>query len=116
MCAFQSAIMSGSTDRLAALLCSDIRVTTDSGGKAVAARRALEGDEAIAVLGRAHSWWDGCVWTNTNIGGGRGAMLTKDDEPILAMTFDYSEGGEISDVFITRNPAKLARLDPVVIL
>ena len=113
--AFQSAINSGSTTLLAGLLSSDIRLTTDSGGKAIAALRILEGDEVLTVLSHAHIWWAGCVWTITDISGGRGAILTKDDAPILTLSFDYNDAGQVSDIFITRNPDKLARLDPVVI-
>ncbi|MEO8179798.1 MAG: hypothetical protein ABI895_13270 [Deltaproteobacteria bacterium] len=31
------------------------------------------------------------------------------------LSFDYNDTGQVSDIFITRNPDKLARLDPVVI-
>ncbi len=113
--AFQSAIASGSTTQLAALLSSDIRLTTDSGGKAIAALRILEGDEVLAVLSRAHIWWEGYLWTITDIGGGRGAILTQDDRPMLTLSFGYDAAGQVSDIFITRNPDKLAHLDPVVI-
>lgn len=113
--AFRSAITSGSTAQLAALLSTDIRVTTDSGGKVIAARRILEGDEVLALLSHAHSWWEGCRWTITDINGGRGAILTQDDQPMLTLSFSYNEVGQVSDIFITRNPDKLAHLGPVVI-
>jgi hypothetical protein len=74
--AFRSAITSGSTAQLAALLSSDIRLTMDSGGKAIAARRILEGDEVLYVLSQAHHWWAECRWAITDINGGRGAILT----------------------------------------
>ena len=113
--AFQSAITSGSTDQLASLLSSDIRLTTDSGGKAIAARRILEGEEVLTVLQRARDWWGGCTWTITDMNGGRGAILTNDGQPMLTLSFDYNDAGQVSDVFITRNPEKLSRLEPVVI-
>jgi RNA polymerase sigma factor (sigma-70 family) len=113
--AFQTAVMSGSTAQLAGLLSSDIRLTTDSGGKAAAILRVLEGEEVLAILSRAHVWWEDYRWTFTDMSGGRGAILTKDDQPMLTISFGYSETGQVSDIFVTRNPDKLARLDPIVI-
>ena len=57
--AFQSAVMSGSTQQLAALLSSDIRLTTDTGGKTVAATRILEREDVFNALSRAPVWWEG---------------------------------------------------------
>jgi RNA polymerase sigma factor (sigma-70 family) len=111
--AFQSAVTSGSTAQLAALLSSDIHLTADSGGKAMASRRVLEGDEVLNVLSRLHVWWEGLLWEITDIGGGRGAILSKDDQPVLTLSFAYNEKGLVRDIFITMNPEKLARLDPV---
>lgn len=113
--AFQSAITSGSTTQLVALLSSDIRLTIDSGGKAIAALRILEGAEVLHVLDQAHSWWADCRWVITNINGGRGAILTQDDQPVLTLSFHYNEAGLVSDIFMMRNPDKLAHLGPVVI-
>ena len=113
--AFETAVMRGSTAELAELLSSDIRLTTDSGGKAIAALRVLEGDEVLVILSRARAWWGGCTWTITDIGGTRGAILTQDGQRILALSFAYDVDGLVTDIFITRNPDKLARLDPVLI-
>jgi hypothetical protein len=58
--AFEAAITSGNTAQLTEMLSSDIRLTTDSGGKASAVLRVLEGEEVLLVLKRAHGWWKGC--------------------------------------------------------
>jgi RNA polymerase sigma factor (sigma-70 family) len=109
--AFQTAVLSGSTGELAAILSADIRVTTDSDGKAAAALRVLEGAEALSVLARAHLWWRPCVWTFANINGGRGAILTSaGGEPVLALSFACNELTQICDLNITRNPSKLRHL------
>ena len=113
--AFKVAITSGSTTQLASLLSSDIRLTTDSGGKAIAALRVLEGDEVVVILARAHTWWEEYTWTITDLNGGRGAILTKDGEPMLTISFSYNEAGQVNHIFVTRNPDKLARLEPLVI-
>jgi RNA polymerase sigma-70 factor, ECF subfamily len=111
--AFQSAVMSGSTNQLAALLSSDIRLTTDTGGKTVAATRILEREDVFNALSRAHAWWEGCQWEITDMNGGRGAILKKNGRPTLTISLSCNEAALVSDIFITLNPAKLARLEPV---
>ena len=111
--AFQSAVMSGSTHQLAALLSSDVRLTTDTGGKTVAATRILEHEDAFTALSRAHVWWDGCEWEITDMNGGRSAILKKNGRPALTISLSCNEAGLVGDIFITLNPAKLARLEPV---
>lgn len=113
--AFQSAVMSGSTSQLAALLSSDIRLTTDTGGKTVAATRILEGEDVLNALRQAHVWWEGCQWEITDLNGGRGAILKKDGRTALTISLSCNEAGLVGDIFITLNPAKLARLQPVEI-
>ena len=111
--AFEMAVMNGGTAQLAALLSSDIRMTTDTGGKTVAATRVLESEDVLSALGRAHVWWEGLHWRITDINGGRGAILTKNGQPALTISLACNETGLISDIFITLNPDKLARLEPV---
>lgn len=111
--AFQSAVMSGSTNQLAVLLSSDIRLTTDTGGKTVAATRILEREDVFNALSRAHVWWEGCQWEITDMNGGLGAILKKDGRPTLTISLSCNEAGLVSDIFITLNPDKLARLEPV---
>jgi len=111
--AFESAVMSGATHQIAALLSSDIRLTTDTGGKAAAATRILEREDVFNALRRAHLWWQGCEWEITDMNGGRGAILRKNGRTALTITLSWNEAGRVSDVFITLNPDKLARLEPV---
>jgi RNA polymerase sigma factor (sigma-70 family) len=111
--AFQSAVMSGSTTQLSALLSTDIRLTTDTGGKTVAATRVLEGEDVINALSRARVWWDGCEWEITDLNGGRGAILTKNGRRALTIDLACNQVGLVSDIFVTLNPDKLARLEPV---
>jgi RNA polymerase sigma-70 factor, ECF subfamily len=111
--AFQSAVMSGSTNQLAALLSSDIRLTTDTGGKTVAATRILEREDVFNALSRAHVWWEGCDWEITDMNGGRSAILKRDGQPALTISLSCDQAGLVSDIFITLNPDKLARLEPV---
>jgi DNA-directed RNA polymerase specialized sigma24 family protein len=111
--AFQSAVMSGNTTQLSALLSTDIRLTTDTGGKVVAATRVLEAEDVLSALSRAHIWWEGYRWEITDINGGRGAILTKSGQPALTITLACDEAGLVTDIFIVLNPDKLARLGTV---
>ena len=106
--------MSGSTNQLAALLSSDIRLTTDTGGKTVAATRILEREDTFNALSRAQVWWEGCQWEITDMNGGRSAILKKNGRPTLTISLSCNEAGLVSDIFITLNPAKLARLEPSI--
>ena len=111
--AFQSAVMNGSTTQLAALLSGDIRLTTDAGGKTIAATQILEGQEVFSALSRAHVWWQGCHWEIVDMNGGRGAILSRLDQPGLTISLACNDAGLLSDIFITLNPDKLAHLEPV---
>lgn len=111
--AFQSAVMSGSTNQLALLLSSDIRLTTDTGGKTLAATRILEHDDVFSALSRAHVWWQGCQWEIADLNGGRSAILKKNGQPALTISLVCNGAGLVSDIYITLNPDKLAHLEPV---
>jgi hypothetical protein len=43
----------------------------------------------------------------------RGAILTKNGQPALTISLACNEAGLVSDIFITLNPDKLARLGPI---
>jgi RNA polymerase sigma factor (sigma-70 family) len=109
--AFQSAVMSGNTSQLAELLSANVRLTADSGGKAIAATQVLEDEAVLNALSRAHVWWQGCDWEITDINGGRGAILSKDSRPCLTLNLACDEAGLLSDIFMTLNPDKLVRLE-----
>jgi RNA polymerase sigma-70 factor (ECF subfamily) len=113
--AFQTAIRQGTPTELLRYLSLDVRLTTDSGGKAAAALRVLEGAEVLDFLNRARTWWDGYVWTISDLNAGRGAILTKDGQPVLTLSFGFDESGHINDIFIMRNPDKLGHLGPIFI-
>ena len=53
---FQTAVINGRTTQLAAFLSSDLRLTTDTGGKPHRRPRVLEGEDVFSALGRAHAW------------------------------------------------------------
>ena len=112
LAAFQGAIASGATADLAALLSDDIRLTADGGGKAPAILEVLQGKAEVMafVMGVLRQFWTALDWIPTDINGGRGAILREGAATIATLSFAYDEAGRASDVYIMRNPDKLARL------
>jgi hypothetical protein len=98
-----------------ALLSADVRLTTDSGGKTIAATRVLQSEDVLNALMRAYVWWKDCDWKFVDMNGGRGAILSTNGQPGLTITLASGEPGKLSDVFITLNPDKLIHLEPVSI-
>ncbi len=115
--AFEQAIVSGATDDLASLLSADIRLVADSGGKAVAIRRTLEGIGEVSTFlaGGLHRYWPGLEWVRADINGNRGLLIRMDGRTEAAVSFSYDAEDRLAGIFIMRNPDKLARLDPVVV-
>jgi RNA polymerase sigma factor (sigma-70 family) len=113
LAAFQSAIASGATAELAALLSDEVKLTADGGGKAAAIREVLHGKAAVMAFltGVLRRFWTALDWIPADINGGRGAILRQDGATIATLSFGYDEAGKASDVYIMRNPDKLARLD-----
>ncbi len=112
LAAFQGAIASGTPAQLAALLSDDIRLAADGGGKVPAVARTLSGKQEVLafMVDRLHEWWADYGWTRADINGSRGFILTKDDATVATVTFGYDEDGRATDIFIMRNPDKLAGL------
>jgi RNA polymerase sigma-70 factor (ECF subfamily) len=110
--AFHGAITSGTPSQLTALLSDDIRLSADGGGKVVTIGRTLSGrQEVLAFLvDRLHAWWADYGWMRADISGSRGLILTKNDATVAAVTFGYDTDGRVTDIFIMRNPDKLAGL------
>lgn len=113
--AFQSAIQTGNPEQLATLLSGDIRLTADGGGKAAAALRVIEGGDVMLFLKRVGEIWKQLDWRFVDMNGGRGAIISQNGVPLLTMSFACDDAERISDIFIMRNPDKLAHLEPVAI-
>lgn len=109
--AFHSAITSGSTQGLAAMLSEDVELCADGGGKASAIRETLYGLEAVlAFVGESLSrYWRDYQWQEVEINGGRGVVL-RGEEVVAALSFGYDVEGRVNRVFIMRNPDKLVGL------
>lgn len=112
LCAFQAAVAGGTTARLAALLSDEVRFSADGGGKVPTLLDVLQGKATVLALvaDRLREWWAGYEWLRADINGGRGILLRKDGATVAALSFAYDEAGLVSDVFVMRNPDKLAAL------
>jgi len=115
LAAFETAIVQGRTAPLAALLSQQIALHADGGGKATAAAQAIEG--ADAVLGFIESVLHPACredrWTFVDLNGSRGVILERAGKIEAAISFGYEQDGALRDIFIMRNPDKLARLQAV---
>ena len=116
LAAFQDAASGGDMDRFAMLLSDDIELSVDSGGKVPAIARTLHGKtDILEFLKNAQRWWYSYRWVEMDLNGGRGVVLIGDGEPITAMSFAYDEEGRATNIYVMRNPDKLARLNNAAI-
>ena len=115
--AFQAAIATGRTADLAALLHDDITFHADNGGKVPAVPVYPHGrDNVLAfIAGPMHKWWGSYQWIAADINGTRGAILTKDGASLASVSFGFDEAGTATDIYVVRNPDKLARLGAAAI-
>ena len=110
--AFETAIKTGGTDDLAAMLSKDAKLCADSNGKVVAIREPLSGLEAVlSFISRIlHPAWSSLRIIETEINAGYGLLLMQDDVMEAALTFGFDKDGQVSDIYIMRNPDKLSAL------
>jgi RNA polymerase sigma factor (sigma-70 family) len=116
LAAFQDAASGGDMNRFTLLLSDDIEMSVDSGGKVRAIARTLHGKaEILEFLESAKRWWYTYRWVEMDLNGGRGLVLIGDGEPVTAMSFAYDEEGRATNIYVMRNPDKLARLNDAAI-
>jgi RNA polymerase sigma-70 factor (ECF subfamily) len=113
LAAFGTAIATGSVDDLAGLLSADVRLSADGGGKVSAARRVMHGPEEVLRFVQAglHAWWTSGQLEEATINGRLGLIQHEGDAVAAAVTFAWDADGRLTDVFIMRNPDKLARIE-----
>lgn len=110
--AFRLAITEGVTARLANLLSAEVRLSADGGGKVPTLLKPLHGlEEVLAFLvSRLRGYWSDYQWREADINGGPGFMMHREGNVVATVTFGYDRSGQATDIFIVRNPDKLARL------
>ncbi|CAJ1407113.1 unnamed protein product [Effrenium voratum] len=111
--AFMSALATGSTDKLAALLADSVQLRTDGGGKATAITRTLQGSDVVSksiakILSRL---WTEDRTVEIEINGLRGLVEYDGARIVTATTLGFDTSGLVDQVFMIRNPEKLARLE-----
>ncbi|MDC0716004.1 RNA polymerase sigma factor SigJ [Nannocystis bainbridge] len=113
LAAFEAAIAGGHTERLAALLASDVELRADSGGKVPALRETLQGKAAVLAFVHAtlHRFWGAFTCESPDLNGARALVFRAGDgAAIAAVSFAYDERGAATGIYIMRNPDKLAGL------
>lgn len=110
--AFRLAITEGATARLANLLSAEVRLSADGGGKVPTLLEPLHGLEAVLAFltSRLSEYWANYQWREADINGGPGVVMHREGNVVATVTFGYDRSGQASDIFIVRNPDKLARL------
>ena len=116
LAAFQDAVRTGRTDNLVNHLVSDVRLTADGGGKVVTATEVRRADDVLTFLTqRLNEWWRSYEWSLSELNGAMGVVLREAGKIVATVSFSYDFSGRVTDIFIMRNPDKLARLDEVKI-
>jgi RNA polymerase sigma-70 factor (ECF subfamily) len=111
LAAFEDAIRTGRSGNLAAMLASDVRLTADGGGKVAAAIDVLEGEAVLAFLtAQLNEWWAAYEWSFAELNGARGLVLKQKGEIVATVSFAFDRSDRVTDIFIMRNPDKLAGL------
>lgn len=115
--AFKDAISEGATEKLAALLSDDVELSADGGGKVPAILEELKGRaEVVALLSqKLNRYWAGQHWRILDLNGSRGFVLKRDDAITAAVSFAFGANGEVTGIYIMRNPDKLASLGRVAL-
>jgi RNA polymerase sigma-70 factor (ECF subfamily) len=110
--AFRDAIATGSTTLLATLLSDDVRLSSDGGGKVSAARRVMRGHGEVLRFIEAglHVWWSPAAMQEVLLNGLPGFIVRDADGITATVSFAWDDAGQLQDVFVMRNPDKLARI------
>lgn len=108
--AFETALKSGHPGALASLLASDARLTADGGGKVPTVVAGRGGGVSVteSLAGQLAEWWADYDWQRTEINGALGLILRSGTGVGAVVTFGTDRTGAITDIFIMRNPDKLA--------
>jgi RNA polymerase sigma-70 factor (ECF subfamily) len=111
--AFASAMQSGDTRALGALLAEDAVLYSDGGGKRLAARRPVEGRDKIVKLMEGvvskYGWPGSAVFTTLELNG-HPAWLVREPDGLETITLAV-DGEHIAALYLVRNPDKLRHLD-----
>lgn len=110
--AFHQAIAAGSGTALVGLLAEEVELSADSGGRVPTIRETLHGRAAVLgfIAGALGEYWRDYQWQPTQLNGARGALLRDAGRVVAALSFAFDPGGRVRNIYIMRNPEKLAGL------
>lgn len=109
--AFLTACRKGDLDSLVSLLDPQVRLVSDGGGVVSAARRPIEGADAVArfMLGLALRYQH-VEGVPVELNGEPGLVMTSDGVPISTVQLGI-RAGRIEQIWSMRNPAKLTAVE-----
>ena len=110
--AFVNAARSGDLQTLMSLLADDVRLTTDGGGKVVAALNVIEGADRAArfVVGAVSKGLpEGSIVRFSTINGLPGVILQRPDGSVQSVAFEI-EHNRVRAIYAVSNPEKLSHL------
>ncbi len=99
---------------MARLPSPEATLRADSGGKVVAVRKTLEGAEVVLKFIRrvlSPAWRQGEI-SAAELNARQALVVRQEGRITAVVSFAYDADGQASSIFITRNPDKLAHLDP----
>lgn len=110
LAAFQDAVATGRTERLAALMSEDVALHHDSGGKVPAVLHFLRGRAAVLdfIGSFLHQVWRDYAFDEIEVNGARGLRAVEHGRTTAVLSFAWDEAERLSGVFLVRNPDKLA--------
>ncbi|AJQ92631.1 RNA polymerase sigma factor SigJ [Gynuella sunshinyii] len=109
--AFHQAMNGQQLEHFTRLLAEDVQLTSDGGGKVLAALRVLSGRQRVLEFFGAiqrQGWWQQLQWQYVPINGAKGILMKHQGNIINTVTFGVNEQGQINRIFIVRNPDKLS--------
>lgn len=111
--AFHQAITAGSGTALIDLLADEVELSADSGGKVPTIRESLHGRAAVLgfIEGALRDYWRDYQWQPTQLNGARGVILRDAAQVVAALSFAFDPAGRVRNIYIMRNPEKLAGLE-----
>lgn len=116
LAAFQTAVRTGQPNSLFHLLATDVRFTADGGGKVATLNEILTGQDVVTfITDKLSQWWSSYELAVEDINGSPGLILRDASKPVGALTFAYNTDGEVTDIFVVRNPEKLLDLSRTMV-
>lgn len=112
LAAFKSTLQTGITEPLAALMSEDVTLKADGGGKVPTLLEPLFGVPVVLefIGGQLGEFWKNYQWQSADINGSCGAILLDEGRVAASISFAYDVDDKLSDIFIVRNPEKLAHI------